>query len=105
MLVDGLWPRGVSKDDAALDAWQRELAPTARLRRWFGHDPERWEGFRARYFDELDERKGAVRELVARVREGRVTLVYGARDEAHNNAVALRDYLRAKAAGRRRPRR
>jgi uncharacterized protein YeaO (DUF488 family) len=101
VLVDRVWPRGVSKSDLDLDAWQREIAPSTRLRRWFGHDPARWEEFQERYFAELAEKPDAVRELVKRARRGRVTLVYGARDPDHNQAVALRFYVRARGAGRR----
>jgi uncharacterized protein YeaO (DUF488 family) len=100
ILVDRVWPRGVSKEDLHLDEWQKEIAPSTRLRKWFGHDPERWKGFQERYFAELEEKQDAVRELLKRARRGRVTLVYGARDEDHNQAVALRAYLRARAAGR-----
>jgi uncharacterized protein YeaO (DUF488 family) len=101
ILVDRVWPRGVSKQDLALDAWPREVAPSTPLRRWFGHEPARWPGFQERYFAELDAKPDAVADLVARARSGRLTLVYGARDPDHNQAVALRAYLRARAAGRR----
>jgi uncharacterized protein YeaO (DUF488 family) len=101
VLVDRIWPRGVSKDELELDAWQREIAPSTRLRKWFGHDPERWEGFQERYFAELEEKHDAVEELAERARHGRITLVYGARDPDHNQAVALSAYLRARVAGRR----
>lgn len=100
VLVDRVWPRGVSKDDLALDEWQKEIAPSTRLRQWFGHDPERWKGFQERYFAELEENQDAVHALVKHAREGRVTLVYSARDRDHNQAVALRSYVRARAAGR-----
>ncbi|MGH7289369.1 MAG: DUF488 domain-containing protein [Myxococcota bacterium] len=100
VLVDRVWPRGVSKDDLDLDEWRKEIAPSTRLRQWFGHDPDRWQGFQKRYFTELGEKQDAVRELVKRARQGRITLVYGARDPDHNQAVALSAYLRARAAGR-----
>lgn len=93
VLVDRVWPRGVRRDDLELDAWWKELAPSTELRQWFGHDPERWEEFKKRYFAELDERDEGVAPLLDRVREGRVTLLFGARDEEHNQAVALREYL------------
>lgn len=93
VLVDGLWPRGVAKDALRLDDWIREIAPSAALRRWFGHEPARWNGFRERYFAELDDRPDAVARLRATARGGRLTLVFAARDEAHNNAVALKAYL------------
>jgi uncharacterized protein YeaO (DUF488 family) len=93
VLVDRLWPRGVSKERAAVHLWAREAAPSAELRRWFDHDPERWEGFRARYARELDARPEALEPILARARRGRVTLVYGSRETRFNNAVALREYL------------
>lgn len=100
VLVDRVWPRGVSKDDLDLDEWRKEIAPSTPLRKWFGHDPERWREFQKRYFVELEGKQDSVRELVKRARQGRVTLVYGARDQDHNQAVALSAYLRACAAGR-----
>lgn len=93
VLVDGLWPRGVSKEKAAVHEWLREVAPSAELRRWFGHDPERWAEFRRRYARELAGHEEALAPLVARARRGRVTLVYGAREERFNNAAALKAWL------------
>lgn len=93
VLVDRVWPRGVKKEDAALDIWSRELAPTTALRKWFGHDPARWEGFRHRYASELDARKTFWEPLAIQAERHRVTLLYGARDEEHNQAVALKMYL------------
>lgn len=93
VLVDRMWPRGVRKDAAALDAWLRELAPSSALRRWFAHDPARWEGFRHRYAAELDRLAEHWQPLAARARRHRVTLLYAARDEEHNNALALKIYL------------
>jgi uncharacterized protein YeaO (DUF488 family) len=104
VLVDRLWPRGLSKEKARIDHWFKEIAPSTALRKWFGHDPARWERFRERYRRELDENAGAVDQLRALARRGTVTLVFGAKDELHNQAVALRDYLGSKRArGRRRP--
>ncbi|MGD8378647.1 MAG: DUF488 domain-containing protein [Gammaproteobacteria bacterium] len=94
ILVDGMWPRGVSKEDLAVDDWLKQAAPSAELRNWFGHDPERWEGFRERYFRELEEKTEVLKPLVETLRRGPLTLVYAARDEIHNNAVVLRDFLR-----------
>ena len=94
VLIDRLWPRGVSKTDAELDEWARELAPTSALRTWFGHDPERFDEFRQRYTEELAAHDDKVRELRARARRGRLTLVYGARDREHNDAVVLAELLR-----------
>jgi uncharacterized protein YeaO (DUF488 family) len=93
VLVDRLWPRGVSKSSARIDLWLKEIAPSAALRKWFGHDPSKWEEFRSRYFHELDQNREAVGKLQGQVRHGTVTLVYGARDQEHNNAVALKEYL------------
>ncbi len=92
ILIDRLWPRGVSKADAALDQWMKDVAPSTELRKWFGHDPARWEEFRRRYIEEL-QRHAALDELRSLARQGTVTLVYSAHDEAHNDAVVLRDLL------------
>lgn len=93
ILVDRLWPRGVSKSDAAIDTWMKEIAPSTELRKWFGHDPSRWEEFVRRYREELDARRDVVEEMQEYVAKGRVTLVYGARDETHNHARVLKRYL------------
>ncbi|MGE0081659.1 MAG: DUF488 domain-containing protein [Thiohalomonadaceae bacterium] len=93
VLVDRVWPRGVRKEELALDAWEKDVAPSPALRTWFGHDPARWEEFRRRYFAELDRRPEALARLRALARRGRLTLLFSARDTEHNNAVALRDYL------------
>jgi uncharacterized protein YeaO (DUF488 family) len=93
ILVDRLWPRGVTKSDAAIDRWMKDLAPSNELRRWFGHDPRRWDEFRRRYEAELSQRPDLLEELRTLARKGPLTLVYGARDEAHNQAVVLRDLL------------
>ena len=93
ILVDRVWPRGVSKEDLDLAAWEKDVAPSKDLRQWFDHDPEKWDDFRDAYFAELDKRPDAVDRIAGQVREGRVTLIYGAKDERHNNAVALKDYL------------
>jgi uncharacterized protein YeaO (DUF488 family) len=93
ILVDRLWPRGLKKTDAAIAQWMKEIAPSTELRRWFGHDPGRWDEFRRRYERELEDKGellGAIKELA---KHGPVTLVYSAHDEAHNQAVVLRDRL------------
>jgi len=92
-LVDRVWPRGITKDALRLDAWLKHLAPSPALRTWFAHDPEKWEEFRARYFRELDGQGPAIEELARRAREGRLTLVFAAKNAERNNAVALKDYL------------
>jgi uncharacterized protein YeaO (DUF488 family) len=93
VLVDRLWPRGVSKEKLELDEWCQEIAPSDALRKWFGHDPEKWDEFKERYFAELDEQRDQVLGLLQHADPGPLTLVYGAKDEEHNNAVALREYL------------
>ena len=93
LLVTRYRPRGVAKEDAGIDLWLKEIAPSAALRRWFAHEPARWTEFRARYFRELDGREACFDPLVERARRGRVTLVYGAREDRCNNAVALKEYL------------
>jgi uncharacterized protein YeaO (DUF488 family) len=93
ILVDRLWPRGIKKTDAAIDRWLRDIAPSAELRRWFGHRPERWREFRQRYLAELQERPELVEEIRKAARNGQITLVYAARDEAHNDAVVLKELL------------
>ncbi|MEO6867233.1 MAG: DUF488 family protein [Gaiellales bacterium] len=94
MLIDRLWPRGVAKDEAALDDWMKELAPSSELRTWFDHDPERFDEFRARYTAELREHRDELTELRRRARDGRLTLIYSAKDEEHNDAVVLAKILR-----------
>jgi uncharacterized protein YeaO (DUF488 family) len=96
ILVDRLWPRGVSKTEARLDEWFKEIAPSAELREWFGHDPARWEEFGRRYRAELDRQAELLEDLRRRARGGRVTLVYSARDQIHNDAVVLRDVILGK---------
>ena len=93
VLVDRIWPRGIAKTDAALTLWLKDIAPSDELRQWFGHDPERWAEFRKRYSAELDANDKAVAELRGLFRRGKVTLLYGAHDAAHNNAVALAEYV------------
>ena len=93
ILVDRLWPRGVSKADAAIDRWAKDIAPSTKLRQWFGHDPERWKAFRTRYAREVREHPETLAELRRLARQGPITLVYSARDETHNDAVALRQVL------------
>lgn len=95
VLIDRLWPRGVRREGAHLDEWARELAPSSELRRWFRHDPERFDEFRRRYTTELSVQDNKLRELRRRARNGTLTLVYGARDREHNDAVVLAGILRA----------
>ncbi len=102
--MDRLWPRGVKKEQLCLDGWLKEVAPSDELRHWFGHDPAKWEVFEERYFAELEAKPEAWRPLLEAARQGTVTLLFGARDEEHNNAVALKSFpeeklLRASASG------
>jgi uncharacterized protein YeaO (DUF488 family) len=101
VLIDRLWPRGVTKQEAAIDHWFRDLAPSTELRKWFGHDPARWDEFRRRYTAELMQHRERLDELLRIASQGPVTLVYGARDEQHNDAVVLQDVLikRARSGG------
>ncbi|MDD3937952.1 DUF488 domain-containing protein [Rhodoferax sp.] len=98
LLIDRLWPRGIKKESLAVDQWAKELAPSTALRQWFGHDPARWQEFRQRYAAELRPHAELLDTLRTLARKGPVTLVYGAHDEAHNNAVALREFLLATEA-------
>jgi uncharacterized protein YeaO (DUF488 family) len=93
VLVDRLWPRGLRKSDAAIDRWLKDIAPSTELRRWFGHDPSRWDEFQHRYRDELSAHAALLDELRELARAGAVTLVYAAKDERHNDAVVLYDML------------
>ena len=93
VLVDRLWPRGVSKATAAVDLWLRDVAPSTALRTWFNHDPDKWTEFRARYQAELRRNGGALEPLVTKAKQVRVTLVYSARDDHHNQAVVLKAFL------------
>lgn len=93
VLVDRMWPRGVAKESARIDAWIKEIAPSGELRKWFGHDPDKWEEFKRRYFRELDGQSELIEDLRRQARRERVTLVYAAKDEQHNNAAALKEYL------------
>lgn len=93
VLVDRLWPRGLSKDAAKVDLWLKEIAPSDALRKWFAHDPEKWQEFQKRYVAELQQNDAALDAVRAELRKRHVTLLYAAKDEAHNNAVVLRSYL------------
>ena len=94
VLIDRLWPRGVSSSQARLDEWERELSPSAELRQWFGHEPSRFEEFRRRYIEELRQQRPRLTQLRRRARDGTLTLVYAARDSEHNDAVVLAGVLR-----------
>lgn len=93
ILVDRIWPRGLSKDAAALDGWMKEVAPSTELRKWFGHEPSRWPAFKKKYFGELDQKDDLLEQLLQTCSGKTVTLLFGAKDCEHNNAVALKEYL------------
>jgi uncharacterized protein YeaO (DUF488 family) len=99
VLVDRIWPRGVTKADLEVDAWLKDVAPSTALRKWFGHDPRKWDEFRRRYAQELEPHAAVLGQLVERARAGRITLVFGAKDTEHNNAVALKERLERRLKG------
>jgi uncharacterized protein YeaO (DUF488 family) len=100
LLVDRLWPRGVKKESLRLAAWLKEVAPSPLLCKWFSHDPTKWEEFQRRYCAELDKNPNAWQPVVQAAREGKVKLLFAARDTEHNNAVALKTYLECQIAGK-----
>lgn len=93
ILVDRLWPRGVSKKHAGIDIWMKDIAPSNELRKWFNHDPEKWDEFKIRYFSELDHKSGLVNEILNRPKHSTLTLLFSAKVEKYNNAEALKEYL------------
>ena len=93
ILVERLWPRGLSKQRARIDFWPRQVAPSTELRRWFDHDPDKWTEFKRRYFRELEEHSEELATILAAAKSGPVTFVFASREERFNNAVALREYL------------
>jgi uncharacterized protein YeaO (DUF488 family) len=102
ILVDRLWPRGLSKDKVRIDLWQKEIAPSNSLRKWFGHDEKKWNEFKRRYFKELDGKKELVKVILSKVKEesissSTITLLYGTKEARFNNAVALKEYVEEKA--------
>jgi uncharacterized protein YeaO (DUF488 family) len=98
VLIDRLWPRGLTKEKANVVLWLKDIAPSTELRQWFGHDPAKWSEFKKRYSAELKANKDVVGQLAALVKNGKVTLVYGAKDEEHNDAVVLQEYLEKEEA-------
>jgi uncharacterized protein YeaO (DUF488 family) len=99
VLVDRIWPRGVKKEDLQLDEWPKDIGPSTGLRQWFGHDPQKWDEFKQRYFQELEGKKELIHSLRTRAKQEPVILVYAARDEKHNHALALQEFLRKAPAG------
>jgi uncharacterized protein YeaO (DUF488 family) len=95
ILVDRLWPRGLSKEKAKVDVWLKAVAPSNELRKWYQHDPQKWAAFKKRYFAELDANEDAVNELIEHLNDGNVTFLYSSKENQYNNAVALKEYLEA----------
>jgi len=93
VLMDRLWPRGLRKDQVKVDVWMKEIAPSNELRKWFGHEPEKWAEFKRRYFKELDSKKDLVDSIRDKSKKGKIVLLYGAKEERFNNAVALKEYI------------
>ena len=93
ILVDRLWPRGLTKEKAAVDLWLKEIAPSTELRKWFGHDPKKWRSFRSRYETELKQHGDELKLIKEKTKSGTVTLLYGARDQEHNEAIVLKELL------------
>jgi uncharacterized protein YeaO (DUF488 family) len=97
ILVDRLWPRGLTKEKASIDLWLKEIAPSTELRKWFGHDPHKWKSFRGRYETELRHKDDLIKVLKQKAREGTITILYGARDQKHNEALVLKEFLQRKS--------
>ena len=96
VLVDRLWPRGLSKANVKVDLWQKDIAPSNSLRKWFSHDENKWNDFKARYFKELEKNSESVNTILDKINEGPITLLYGSKEEKFNNAIALKEYLEEK---------
>ncbi|MGA7977366.1 MAG: DUF488 family protein [Nitrososphaeraceae archaeon] len=96
VLVDRLWPRGLSKANVKVDLWQKDIAPSNSLRKWFSHDENKWNDFKARYFKELEKNSESVNTILNKINEGPITLLYGSKEEKYNNAIALKEYLEEK---------
>jgi uncharacterized protein YeaO (DUF488 family) len=93
ILVDRLWPRGLGKEKAKIDLWLKEIAPSDQLRKWYGHDPKKWTQFRKKYSNELKDKDELVNRIAGKVKEGTITFLYSSKEEKHNNAVALKEYI------------
>jgi uncharacterized protein YeaO (DUF488 family) len=96
ILIDRLWPRGLSKDKVKIDLWLKDIAPSTMLRKWFSHDEKKWDEFKFRYFKELEENRESVNKILNKTIEGSITLLFSAKDEKFNNAIALKEYLEQK---------
>jgi uncharacterized protein YeaO (DUF488 family) len=100
ILVDRLWPRGLAKERAAVDLWLKEIAPSDDLRKWYGHEPEKWPGFKKRYFSELRGHRELVETIMTKARKGPLTLLFGSKEERYNNAVALKEFIEGELSGK-----
>jgi uncharacterized protein YeaO (DUF488 family) len=100
VLVDRLWPRGLSKEEAGLDVWLKEVAPSSELRKWYGHDPGKWDEFKRRYAAELEGKEDLLRELEGKARKGRLTLLFGSKEVQYNNAIALKELVEGRMRGK-----
>lgn len=96
ILVDRIWPRGLAKETAGIDLWLKEIAPSTELRKWFGHDPKKWDDFKKKYEEEMDEKQEELSIIKQQIKKGSVTLVYGAKDELHNQAEVIFEKLKRK---------
>ena len=98
LLIERLWPRGIKKTDLKMDDWIKEAGPSTGLRKWFNHDPAKWDGFRQRYFRELEKKPAVWRPILTAIEGGSVSLIYSSHDTQHNNSVALAEFLKTKAS-------
>ena len=95
ILVDRIWPRGIKKNYIKIDLWQKDIAPSASLRKWFNHDQGKWDEFKSRYYEELNDKQEIVKVLLEKAKEGTITLLYSSKEEKYNNAIALKEYLQS----------
>jgi uncharacterized protein YeaO (DUF488 family) len=93
ILIDRIWPRGISKDELKIDEWLKDIAPSTDLRKWFGHEPVKWDDFKKRYFKELKQKKELTKKITEKMKNHNITFIYSAKDREHNNAVALKEYI------------
>ena len=96
ILVDRIWPRGIKKNDIIIDLWQKDIAPSASLRKWFNHDQRKWDKFKSRYYEELKHKQELVKILLEKAEKGTITLLYSSKEEKYNNAIALKEFLESK---------
>ena len=95
ILVDRIWPRGLKKNDVKIDLWQKDIAPSSALRKWFNHDQRKWNEFKRRYYEELKDRKEIIKLLLEKAEQGTITLLYSSKEEKYNNAIALKEFLQS----------